>query len=102
MLEPGPQRLARALGLDKTTLSRNLRLLERNRWIAPASSPAPDRDGRERAYRITRSGQRTLAAARPGWLRAQSRLRAALKPDAWETSLTAIAQLAAAANRARQ
>jgi DNA-binding MarR family transcriptional regulator len=86
-------RLGQALGLDKTTMSRNLRVMRRNLWIEPSRS----QDGRERGYRLTRNGQNILSATRPAWARAQSRLQAALKPAEWETALKVIGRVAEAA-----
>lgn len=90
--------LGRALGLDKTTMSRNLRVLERNRWIEPTRAA----DARERGFRLTPSGRKILSAARPGWSRAQARLRAALQPGEWETVLRLFSKVAEAAAAARQ
>lgn len=72
--------LTRALGLDKTTLSRNLRVMLKNKWIEAVASE----DKRERGYRLTPAGEKVLAAAKPGWARAQAKLRASLQPDEWE------------------
>jgi len=66
--------LARELNLDKTTLSRNLKLMEKNGWIERNSSD----DLRERGYRLTSAGKKLLQAARPGWKRAQARFQAAM------------------------
>ena len=85
--------LGQALGMDKTTLSRNLRVIERNKWIEPVSS----NDGRARSSRLTRSGQSILAATKPAWARAQSKLQDALKPGEWEAALKTIARVAEAA-----
>src|SRR5580704_14440562 len=75
-LRPGVSQapLGRALGLDKSTMSRNLRLMKQNRWIEPALND----DRRERGYRLTPAGKRILSATKPGWAGAQSKLRAAL------------------------
>src|ERR1700679_316234 len=69
--------LARELDFDKTTLSRNLKLMERKGWIAHV----PSNDQRERGYHVTAGGSKLLKAARPGWKRAQERLRSALTDD---------------------
>ena len=90
--------LGRALGLDKTTMSRNLRLMQENRWIAPVLTD----DHRERGYRLMPAGKRILAATRPGWERAQNRLRAALKRGEWQAMFRVFNQVAAAALDARQ
>jgi len=90
--------IGQALGLDKTTMSRSLRLMQRNGWIEPALAD----DGRERGYRLTEKGERVLVAAKTGWQRAQARLRAGLKPGQWEAMLKAVGQVAEAAVAARQ
>ena len=91
-------KLGRALGMDKTTLSRNLRLLERHEWIIAA----PTSDQRERGYRLTHAGKKTLAAANAGWTRAQKRLRNTLKPGEWETMMNVFGRVAGAALAAQQ
>ena len=90
--------LGRALGLDKTTMSRNLRLMQKNDWIEPVLTD----DHRERGYRLTPEGKRILAATRPGWARAQNKLRAVLKRGEWEAMFRVFNQVAAAALAARQ
>jgi DNA-binding MarR family transcriptional regulator len=85
--------IRRALGLDKTTLSRSLQLMQKNGWIEPKSTD----DGRERGYRLTPSGTRALAKAEPGWKRAQAKLYAALKPGEWEDMLKVASRVATAA-----
>jgi DNA-binding MarR family transcriptional regulator len=90
--------LGRALGLDKTTMSRNLRLMQRNGWI----EPAPTNDQRERGFRLTPRGEKILSAARLGWLRAQAKLRTALKAGEWETMLKVVGRITEAALAAQQ
>jgi DNA-binding MarR family transcriptional regulator len=63
-------RLADELGLDRTTMTRNLLPLERDGLIA--SSPGPDR--RVRLIKLTEQGRRTLATALPLWEKAQRRV----------------------------
>jgi DNA-binding MarR family transcriptional regulator len=90
--------LGRALGLDKTTLSRNLRLLERNNWIMAG----PTSDQRERGYRLTHAGKKVLASTRTGWTHAQRKLRGALKPGEWETMMDVFGRVAGAVLAAQQ
>lgn len=92
----GQAALGRILGLDKTTLSRNLKVLQRNRWIEPAES----HDRRERGYRLTAEGKAILARTNPGWLRAQERLRSVLPPEEWETLMGTFRRVAEAAQTA--
>lgn len=90
--------LGRALGLDKTTMSRNLRLMEKNGWIEGISAG----DRRRRGYRLTPLGKKVFAATKPGWERAQARLRDALTPDEWGNMLKAFDKVASAALNASQ
>ncbi|MGC4054814.1 MAG: MarR family winged helix-turn-helix transcriptional regulator [Paludibaculum sp.] len=93
----GQTALGRILGLDKTTLSRNLKVLQRNHWIAPAASE----DRRVRGYRLTEEGQALLDRANPAWLRAQERMRRALLPGEWESLMSTFRRVAEAAQSAR-
>ena len=67
-------RLANELGMDRTTLMRNLRLLERQALIRVR----PGRDRRIREVVLTERGHEALARAVPLWRRAQTRVAAAL------------------------
>ena len=68
---PKPMRdLAELLGLERTTLTRNAALLERNGWI----DVDPPKDRRERPLRLTASGRQKLEAAYPDWKAAQDSL----------------------------
>jgi len=67
------QRVAEELGLDRTTLTRNLQPLER--------------DGLVRLLRLTDAGQRALQRAYPLWEKAQSAVVKALGQQRWTTLL---------------
>ncbi len=90
--------LGRALGLDKTTMSRNLKLMEKNGWIIPSDSE----DKRERGYHLTPAGQKILTATKPGWSRAQTKLRTAMSSADWETMSEIIGRVTEAAQSALQ
>jgi DNA-binding MarR family transcriptional regulator len=65
---PTPIReLAELLGLERTTLTRSVALLERKGWIQSGHSD----DARERPLAVTASGQLTIESAFPAWLDAQ-------------------------------
>jgi len=69
----GPQtmgELAAQLVLDRTTLTRNLRPLARDKLVAVRNDP---RDGRRRALSITAHGTERLRVAAPLWTTAQKR-----------------------------
>ena len=67
--------LAEKLIMDPTTLTRNLRPLERQGFV---TMKADARDKRSRCLHLTASGRAAFEAAKPGWVRAQRRIEAAL------------------------
>lgn len=71
-------RLSDVLALDLTTLSRNLRPLERDGLVRIRR--APD-DARVRLVSLTTEGARRVAEALPLWTQAQERITAALGPE---------------------
>jgi DNA-binding MarR family transcriptional regulator len=73
-------RLAGVLGMDRTTLTRNLAPLRRDRLVA--LGPGPDR--RVRLATITEKGRKVLTAAIPLWEEAQDRIAGALGPGRWQ------------------
>jgi DNA-binding MarR family transcriptional regulator len=75
--EPGAtmNALARVLVMDRTTLTRSVRPLEKAGLVRVARSAD---DARVRVVLLTRSGERTLEAAFPLWEGAMKRIRAAL------------------------
>jgi DNA-binding MarR family transcriptional regulator len=90
--------LAKALDFDKTTLSRNLKLMESKGWIAHSASA----DQRERGYRLTPAGLKLLKAAKPGWKRAQHRLRTAMTSDRWNAMWRTFDDIRAAVHQVRK
>jgi DNA-binding MarR family transcriptional regulator len=70
--------LSVATGLDRSTLGRNLRLLE----LAGLVALSPGDDQRDRMVSLTPEGEATLRAATKGWLRLQDRVSGALGEDA--------------------
>ena len=71
--------LARILELDRTTLTRNLKTLEKMGLIGSA----PGRDKRERLVAATSDGIAVMARAKPLWRAAQDRVIAGLGVDRW-------------------
>jgi DNA-binding MarR family transcriptional regulator len=69
--------LAERTGLDQTTLSRNLRILERAGLVEIA---IVEKDLRRRAIWLTEKGARRLEAALPAWRRAHAALAKAIDP----------------------
>jgi len=59
--------LARELGMDRTTLTRDLRPLTVAGWVELVAGA----DARQRQVRVTDAGKSAVAAAQPSWQRAQ-------------------------------
>jgi DNA-binding MarR family transcriptional regulator len=77
LAEAGPlpmTRLAERLGLERTSLTRNLKPLEAKGWV----SVAEDEDRRVRLVRITPAGRAKARAALPLWRKAQATAAAAV------------------------
>ncbi|WP_187640222.1 MarR family winged helix-turn-helix transcriptional regulator [Bosea sp. F3-2] len=83
--------LAARAGLDPSTLSRNLRALERDGLIEIATV---EKDLRRRAVWLTEEGSRRLQAALPAWQAAQARVAAILPADLLHRIAAASAALA--------
>src|SRR6202162_5232623 len=60
--------LAEKLVMDPTTLTRNLRPLEKKGFVVFATDPE---DRRSRSLRLTAKGREAYSAARPAWAKAQ-------------------------------
>ena len=67
--------LAEALGVDRTTLTRNLALLERSGWI---ETRADENDGRTHLVLATAKGRAVASDALPGWRAAQAEVATTL------------------------
>ena len=77
----GPVRrseVGKALHLDTSTLTRNLRVMEQNGWIEEAPLGA---DGRGRPIGVSAQGTTLLERAFPAWRRAQRRASRVLGDD---------------------
>jgi DNA-binding MarR family transcriptional regulator len=68
-------KLADALGMERTTLTRNLALLESKGWVQIS---ADKDDARSRVVAATRRGRSAVAAALPAWRAAQAAVVAAI------------------------
>jgi DNA-binding MarR family transcriptional regulator len=76
--------------LDETTLTRTLRPLVDQGWVAVREG----KDRRERLVSITGAGTAKLAKARPAWQRAQERLRSSLPKGVWENLMNVLPEVA--------
>eukprot|EP00439_Symbiodinium_sp_Y106_P088728 s1_g1264.t1 len=79
--------LANKVGLDKTTMSRNLRILEKDKLVRVGEGD----DRRIRLLSLSRKGERLLEKAKPLWRNAQTSFVEELGSDTWQT-LTSILQ----------
>jgi DNA-binding MarR family transcriptional regulator len=70
--------LAEALGAERTTLTRNLALIEGAAWVK--IRPAED-DARSRVVTVTDKGRAVVARAFPAWRKAQDSTAAAIGSD---------------------
>lgn len=75
---PNLTALAEATGLDRSTLGRNLRVLEGLGLV----SLSPGDDQRDRAVALTEEGRERLRGATRTWARLQDALSGAMGPDA--------------------
>ena len=77
--------LGRVLGLDSTTLTRELASLRRKGWIQSKQG----KDRRSVQLTLSARGRRKYRRARPYWLAAQNRLRRTLGTVHWNRTLEA-------------
>jgi DNA-binding MarR family transcriptional regulator len=82
--------MAESIAMDRTTLSRNLALLERKGLV----SASPAAHGNSRIAVVTQAGQQVIEDVRPAWRTAQDEVRAALKEPGFDTMLAGLRQLA--------
>ncbi|HEU5072960.1 MAG TPA: MarR family winged helix-turn-helix transcriptional regulator [Polyangiaceae bacterium] len=85
-------RVADELGLDRTTMTRNLAPLERDGLVASVTGP----DRRVRLITLTEAGRRRLAKALPLWEKAQRRVIDALGERRWRELFATLQATAAA------
>jgi DNA-binding MarR family transcriptional regulator len=91
--------LARRMGTERTTLTRNLRVLERLCHVQVTA--ADDKDRRRRMVEITQAGSAALAAALPLWREAQTVVLHGLGDDGWKQLRTSLRQTAGIVQEAR-
>jgi DNA-binding MarR family transcriptional regulator len=69
-----PNELGRRLNLEKSTVSRNVKLMESKGWVS-VSTGAP---GRALELTLTAAGRRVVERAFPAWERTQERVESVL------------------------
>src|SRR5207249_236102 len=92
------RQLEHTLAIDQTTLTRSLKLLERNGAIDRVPHP----DGRIKAMTLTSKGRKALEGARPLWARAQDRVLRELGTTAWADAQRRLAHLLRVAVKKRR
>ncbi|MGZ0786890.1 MarR family winged helix-turn-helix transcriptional regulator [Pseudomonas saponiphila] len=88
--QPSISSLAEAMGLDRSTLGRNVRVLEAAGLVHLLEGD----DQRNRLVQLTEAGHERLAAALPAWEAAQQRLIDRLGAQKRETLLALLNELA--------
>ena len=84
-------RLAEHLALDRTTLTRNLKVLSQQRLVAISAGE----DRRERVVRLTGEGQAALERATPVWHEAQAALVEKFGDERWRRMIEDMTELGA-------
>lgn len=90
--------LARAVGMDRSTLTRNLAPLEKERLLALGGEGWR----RSRTLTISAKGRARLERAMPLWERAQKRLRNELGAERWDDVHTSLGHLIATPHERRK
>jgi DNA-binding MarR family transcriptional regulator len=83
-------KMARLLGLDRTSLTRNLNVMTARGLVTVTAGD----DKRERQISITPRGREALAAALPLWQKVQAEIVAALGPEKWSGLLSGLHEVA--------
>lgn len=81
--------LAALISMERTTLVRNLALLERKGLVTARSAESSN----AKTFELTPAGRRLMDEALPVWRQAQAELEAELGTPAWETTLDALKRL---------
>jgi DNA-binding MarR family transcriptional regulator len=85
---PTLPRLARALGVDRSTLTRNLQPLARAGFVSVASSPG----GRTATARLTPKGRAAMLRCIPLWKEAQDRFETHVGGKRWNDALATLSR----------
>ena len=87
--------LAKELGMDRTTLTRNLSVLERQGYINISAG----KDTRTRIITITSKGRATVAKAIPLWNDVQRKVRKQMGQDSWSALMDSLSQFGGVAEK---
>ena len=87
--------IAEELGMDRTTLTRNLSVLERQGFIMISSG----KDHRTRIATITSKGRKSIANAIPLWNEIQREVKQQMGEKAWHELIQSLSQFVKIAER---
>ena len=87
---PTLPKLAKSLGLDRSTLTRRLQPLVRDQLVSLTFDPLSGTG----TARVTEKGEQALARCLPYWREAQGKLEQSLGADVWRGLLTGLAAAA--------
>jgi DNA-binding MarR family transcriptional regulator len=87
--------LARELGMDRTTLTRNLSVLQRQGFIKISSG----KDNRTRIVTITNKGRTTIAKAIPLWNNVQNKVKEQMGETLWNELMVNLSQFVKVADQ---
>jgi DNA-binding MarR family transcriptional regulator len=90
--------LARRMGNERTTLTRNLHVLRRMGYVEVLASD--ENDARTRNVEITEAGTAALAAALPLWREAQDLVVGSLGEEGWDRLRASLRQATKVAQKA--
>ena len=87
--------LAKELGMDRTTLTRNLSVLERQGFIKISSG----KDNRTRIVTITNKGRTTITKAIPLWNDVQNKVKEQMGETLWNELMVNLSQFVKVADQ---
>ena len=87
--------LAKELGMDRTTLTRNLSVLQRQGFIKISSG----KDNRTRIVTITNKGRTTIAKAIPLWNDVQNKVKEQMSETLWNELMVNLSQFVKVADQ---
>ena len=99
MPEPFITEIGRILGMDQTTVTRNVEKLEKSGLVETGPKPG---DTRKKMVRLSASGKARLAAAEPCWAEAQQALLDGLGEDEARELLRLLAKVSALAQESAE
>ncbi len=82
-------KLAGAMATDRTTLTRNLELLEKKGLVRVEDGD----DRRTRIVSITDDGRKKLARAFPYWTKTQDEMKKMMGPDDWSAMISRVSRM---------